>query len=421
VNEVASRKLHHKYLAQLDQGLADAVAWTPNPTIVPTLAPHTAHLDLKVLIEEYRKKLEIEACSEGYIATTTARLSRVFLELKLNTTADLDPKLSPAGKVAAWLHAQRQGKVFEIPAKSHFTRKEVAQLLDIKPTTVPARIRKAGLKAEGEGKARRYPRATVEALAQHKTPGMAIETSNQFIMAVKAFGNWLTSKKGKRFPIEGGNPFDGLDKQDARLDRRRIRRALSADDLRKLLATTRQSASTYRGLNGEDRFLLYAVAMATGFRSRGLGTLTPASFLLEKALPVVVLAATGSKSKKRLELPLSQELAQLLRVYLKDKPSDVPVWSGTWSSLRATAVMLRRDLEAAGIPYQVAGPEGKETADFHALRHSFLTLGGAAGIDLRTLQVLAGHSDSSLTERYTHVRLAGLAEAVAKLPALLPA
>ena len=45
--------------------------------------------------------------------------------------------------------------------------------------------------------------------------------------------------------------------------------------------------------------------------------------------------------------------------------------------------MLRIDLEAAGIAYAVEGPDGPEYADFHSLRHSYLTLGGRSGIDLR--------------------------------------
>ena len=74
--------------------------------------------------------------------------------------------------------------------------------------------------------------------------------------------------------------------------------------------------------------------------------------------------------------------------------------------------MLRIDLEAAGIPYAVEGPDGPLFADFHALRHSYLTLGGRAGIDLRTLQELAGHSTPTLTARYSHRRLYDLAGAV---------
>ncbi len=77
-------------------------------------------------------------------------------------------------------------------------------------------------------------------------------------------------------------------------------------------------------------------------------------------------------------------------------------------------------LEAAGIPYAVEGPDGPLYADFHSLRHSYLTLGGRAGIDLRTLQELAGHSTPTLTARYSHRRLYDLAGAVEKLPNFLP-
>src|SRR5262249_17374569 len=73
-----------------------------------------------------------------------------------------------------------------------------------------------------------------------------------------------------------------------------------------------------------------------------------------------------------------------------------------------------------GIAYAVDGPDGAEHADFHSLRHSYLTLGGRSGIDLRTLQELAGHSKPELTARYTHRRLYDLAGAVEKLPNLIP-
>jgi hypothetical protein len=82
--------------------------------------------------------------------------------------------------------------------------------------------------------------------------------------------------------------------------------------------------------------------------------------------------------------------------------------------------MLRIDLDAAGIPYAAPGPDGPLYADFHALRHTYLTLGGRAGIDLRTLQELAGHSNPNLTAHYSHRRLHDLAGAVEKLPNFLP-
>src|SRR5215468_9051900 len=93
---------------------------------------------------------------------------------------------------------------------------------------------------------------------------------------------------------------------------------------------------------------------------------------------------------------------------------------GAWAKDCRAAEMIRGDLEAADIPYAVEGPDGPEYADFHSLRHSYLTLGGRSGIDLRTLQELAGHSKPELTARYSHRRLYDLAGAVDKLPNLVP-
>src|SRR5262249_15152811 len=71
-------------------------------------------------------------------------------------------------------------------------------------------------------------------------------------------------------------------------------------------------------------------------------------------------------------------------------------------------------------PLRHRGPDGPLYANFHALRHTYLTLGGRAGIDLRTLQELAGHSTPDLTARYSHRRLYDLAGAVERLPSFLP-
>jgi site-specific recombinase XerD len=50
--------------------------------------------------------------------------------------------------------------------------------------------------------------------------------------------------------------------------------------------------------------------------------------------------------------------------------------------------MFRRDLEAVGIAYAVNTSDGPEHADFHALRHSFLTMRGRHGVDLRAVREL---------------------------------
>src|SRR5262249_50892844 len=155
--------------------------------------------------------------------------------------------------------------------------------------------------------------------------------------------------------------------------------------LRRLLEATRESNRSFRGLAGEDRFQLYATACGTGFRAAGLASLTPESFDLDTDSPTVTLAARQNKSRKLKVQPLPADVAGLLRDYVKGKPAGRAVWGGNWAKAYKAAEMLRGDLDAAGIPYAVEGPDGSLYADFHALRHSYLTLGGRAGIDLRTL------------------------------------
>jgi integrase len=181
----------------------------------------------------------------------------------------------------------------------------------------------------------------------------------------------------------------------------------------------RGSGRPFRGLSGADRFHLYATACGTGFRAAALASLLPESFDLDADPPTVTLAARSNKSRKTKVQPLPPDVAELLREYLRGRAAGRPVWGGTWAKAFKAAEMLRSDLEAAGIPYAVEGPDGPLYADCHALRHTYLTLGGKAGIDLRTLQELAGHSKPELTARYSHRRLYDLAGAVEKLPNFL--
>jgi hypothetical protein len=157
---------------------------------------------------------------------------------------------------------------------------------------------------------------------------------------------------------------------------------------------------------------------STGFRANALANLTPADFDL--TVPVVTLAARFAKNRKTKVQPLPIDVADALRDYLDGKAAGALVWGGGWASGCTGVEMLRRDLEAVGIPYAVEGPDGPEYAEFHALRHTYLTMLGRHGVDLRTVQELAGHSTPLLTARYSHRRLYDLAGAVDQLPNLVP-
>lgn len=59
-------------------------------------------------------------------------------------------------------------------------------------------------------------------------------------------------------------------------------------------------------------------------------------------------------------------------------------------------------------------------ATAHIFRHSYLTLLDAAGVDPKTLQVIAGHGDIRITmNRYVHGREQEITEAGAKLNSLM--
>ena len=82
--------------------------------------------------------------------------------------------------------------------------------------------------------------------------------------------------------------------------------------------------------------------------------------------------------------------------------------------------MLRLDLEAAGIPYVVEGPDGPLFCDFHSLRHSLCGMLDRSGATLKTPMQIMRHSDPKLTaKRYGRAQLHDLAGAVDKLPPLM--
>jgi hypothetical protein len=100
-------------------------------------------------------------------------------------------------------------------------------------------------------------------------------------------------------------------------------------------------------------------------RAGGLRSLTPSHFYLDDGQPRLVLPVRHDKSRRGKEQPIPADVTTLLRSFLQGKPAHAPLWSGTWHL--SAAEMLRRDLEAAGIPYEVQGHDGPLYADFHAL------------------------------------------------------
>jgi integrase len=233
------------------------------------------------------------------------------------------------------------------------------------------------------------------------------QTRHAYVRDCKAFTRWLFDND------RAERDWLGKVRPPPVREKKRRRRALPADDLRRLLETTRASRRPSGGLAGPDRWALYLTAMATGFRVRELASLTAASFDL--AAGKVRLAAAAAKNKKAAAQQLPPDVVEALRPFLAGKAG--PLWPGVW--WKRSAEMLRPDLKDAGIPYVVRDDAGSLYADFHALRHSAITLVARVTKNPKLTQEFARHSSPVLTLAvYTHVEDAERVAAMAAMPRL---
>src|SRR5262249_36647702 len=190
------------------------------------------------------------------------------------------------------------------------------------------------------------------------------------------------------------SPLSHLAGKNPRVDRRHDRRPLSETELRMVLEAVQASRDEFRGLDGRARHMLYVTACVTGFRASELAILTPGSFDLGARPALATVRAGYTKNRKAVSQPLPADVAMALGAFLEAKPTDQPLWPGTWHT--RAAEMIRADLEAVGIPYTVDGPDGPLFADFHALRHSYVALLDQSGASLKQAMQLARHGAPTL-------------------------
>jgi integrase len=377
--------------------------------------PHDEHFrrPLAEHVDEFAAELIARGVKPKVARPVVRRVRRVLAACEFVMPADLS-----ASRVQKFLGDLRQPGERVLapeppPEEKGFRPADVAKLLGVKVNSLPPLIKRYRLEATGNGKARRYPKATVQALLDRKAEGCSIQTANHYLAAVKQFTNWMT--EDSRLPAD---PMARLARGNVKLDRRHDRRALPEDHLALILRTARDSQTAFRGLTGRDRWAVYLTAMSTGFRAGELAVLLPESFALDATPPTVGLPVALTKNKKGAEQPLSPETTQALREYLAGRPIGQPVWPGTWHE--RAAEMLQADLATAGIPYVVQGRDGPLYADFHALRHSYIALLDKSRATLKEAMQLARHSDPRLTMAvYGKANLDDLGAAAGRLPSLL--
>ena len=181
------------------------------------------------------------------------------------------------------------------------------------------------------------------------------------------------------------------------------------------VSTARKSQKSIQCQSPEQRARIYTVAYMTGLRKRELSGLSAGSFKLNSIPPTLTVEAVSSKHRKKDVLPLHADLVDKLRIWTKGLKQADLLFPGL--ERKKLSVMIKKDLEAAGIEYET--PDG--IADFHAAgRHTYITQLILSGVSIPAAKELARHSDVNMTMRYTHIGIDDQAEALARLPSLVP-
>ncbi len=326
----------------------------------------------------------------------------------------LEPQM--CAKLAEWGILDRQRVAASKPLSAHLEDYESAMLAkgdsERHIREEVSKIRKilagCGFRAWSDISASRL-QAYLGDLRHHE--GISIRTSNGYLIAFKAFCNWcVRDRRASESPVQH------LSRLNARVDVRRKRRALSADESRRLVETA-HCGPVVRGMPGPERAMLYRLAMETGLRWSELRSLRRSSFDLEGVPPTVTVEAAYSKHKREDVQPLRADTATALKAFFAASPA---LSEGTafphMPRGRYGAKLMRADLEAAGIPYE---DKTGAVADFHSLRHSFVSALARGGVPPKTAMDLARHSDVNLTMRvYSHTAVQTRSKALDVLPDL---
>lgn len=220
----------------------------------------------------------------------------------------------------------------------------------------------------------------------------AAKTLNDYLASASALLNWM-ERHGKL----KANPLRSVAKVESRGKEKRVRRALSDDQMRRLVAVS------------GPRALAYLLAAHTGLRRSELEALQWEDVVLDTPRPFLRVRASTTKNHMAATIFLHEDVVALLRA--------VETPCGAVLDRCPSIAELKADLQAAGVPYVDA--QGR-VADFHALRHTLATNMAKAGVPRRIAMEVMRHCDSRLTDKnYTDVSQLHTAGVMDALPSFL--
>ena len=222
--------------------------------------------------------------------------------------------------------------------------------------------------------------------------GLKSSSINRKISSIKHFYLFLLKKK-----VIKNSPADEITtpKQEKYLPT-----SMSEDEVESLLGSPKSSIKIER----RDKAMI-EILYATGMRISELVNLKLTDIDFNRS----VLKVFGKGSKERL-VPYGEKAAEALRIYLEDRKKldskDV------FLSNRGTRIT--RGAFWQRIKIYIKRENLKASISPHTLRHAFATHLLNRGADLRSVQILLGHSDLSTTQIYTHIAKKRLGEILKK-------
>ena len=222
--------------------------------------------------------------------------------------------------------------------------------------------------------------------------GLKSSSINRKISSIKHFYLFLLKKK-----VIKNSPADEITtpKQEKYLPT-----SMSEDEVESLLGSPKSSIKIER----RDKAMI-EILYATGMRITELVNLKLTDIDFNRS----VLKVFGKGSKERL-VPYGEKAAEALRIYLEDRKTldskDV------FLSNRGTRIT--RGAFWQRIKIYIKRENLKLSISPHTLRHAFATHLLNRGADLRSVQILLGHSDLSTTQIYTHIAKKRLGEILKK-------
>lgn len=182
------------------------------------------------------------------------------------------------------------------------------------------------------------------------------------------------------------NPLVGYKLEKEKLKKYRV---ISAEEFRKVF----ESASGFLKP-------VLITAYNTGMRSSEIRNLKWEDINLSAGLASV----TESKNNEPRQIPLNDELAEVLRELRRNSPG-VYVFSHTGGRVTSFKTAFNAAVRRAGVT----------RFTFHDLRHTYASNLVMAGVDITTVQELLGHKNISMTKRYSHPTLDHKKRAVDKI------